>query len=100
MERYGFKAGLFNEVLQRDNRQCFRCHTDVSESTARVDFVDLLNLGNTSFYAENLRTLCRRCFVLRANFRRQSMIANALSDGIIPPNWRGLVWENWEETMQ
>lgn len=42
---------------------------------------------------KNLRTLCRRCHVLRADFRHRGMIAAALCAGIIPPNWRELVWE-------
>lgn len=41
----------------------------------------------------NLRTLCRVHHVLRADFRHRGMIANALRDGLIPPNWRELVWE-------
>ena len=45
--------------------------------------------------AQNSRrlALCRRCHVLRADKRHRGMIANALRDGIIPPNWRELVWE-------
>jgi len=42
----------------------------------------------------NLRTLCRRCHVLRADNRHRGMIAAALRDGIIPPDWRGLVWSD------
>jgi len=41
----------------------------------------------------NLRCLCRRCHVLRACHRHQGMIAKALEDGLIPPDWRELVWE-------
>jgi len=41
----------------------------------------------------SLRTLCRRCHVLRKDMRHRGMIASALRDGIIPPDWRGLVWE-------
>ena len=40
-----------------------------------------------------LRTLCRPCHVLRLDMRHRGMVANALRDGIIPPNWRELVWE-------
>ena len=40
----------------------------------------------------NLRVLCRRCHVLRADTRHRGMIAAALKDGIIPPDWRKLVW--------
>lgn len=42
----------------------------------------------------NLRVLCRRCHVLRADQRHRGMIAKALEDGVIPPNWRELVWED------
>lgn len=40
----------------------------------------------------NLRVLCRRCHVLRADRRHRGMIAGALRDNVIPPNWRELVW--------
>jgi len=40
----------------------------------------------------NLRVLCRRCHVLRADKRHRGMIAKALQDGIILPDWRKLVW--------
>ncbi|KPV48984.1 hypothetical protein SE17_35140, partial [Kouleothrix aurantiaca] len=42
----------------------------------------------------NLRTPCRRCHVLRADHTHQGMVAQALRDGIIPPNWRALVWDD------
>lgn len=45
----------------------------------------------------NLRTLCRRCHVLRADNYHRGMIAAALRDGIIPPDWRPLVWEDEDE---
>jgi hypothetical protein len=48
-------------------------------------------LANNKF--SNLRTLCRRCHVLRADMRHRGMVAAALRDGIIPWNWRELVWE-------
>jgi hypothetical protein len=45
---------------------------------------------------ENLRVLCRRCHVLRADRRHQGMISAALRAGIIPPDWRRWVWDNEE----
>jgi 5-methylcytosine-specific restriction enzyme A len=42
----------------------------------------------------NLRTLCRKHHVLRADFRHRGMIAGALKAGVIPPKWRELVWED------
>lgn len=41
----------------------------------------------------NLRVLCRRCHVLRTSHKHQGMIAKALKDEIIPPDWRSLVWD-------
>jgi 5-methylcytosine-specific restriction protein A len=43
---------------------------------------------------ENLRTLCRRCHVLRAGRAHAGMIASALRDRIVPPDWRALVWND------
>lgn len=44
--------------------------------------------------ASNLRVLCRRCHVLRLDKRHRGMMAKAIADGIIPPDWRGLVWDD------
>lgn len=59
---------------------------------AHIDHILELSRGGTN-EDSNLRTLCRRCHVLRANKSHQGMIAKALEDEIIPPNWRSLVWE-------
>jgi 5-methylcytosine-specific restriction endonuclease McrA len=59
---------------------------------AHIDHIQPLSKGGTNDMA-NLRTLCRRCHVLRAGHEHQGMIAAALRDGIIPPDWRPLVWE-------
>ena len=42
---------------------------------------------------DNLRVLCPTCHALRLDGRYRGMIANALNKGIIPPNWRELVWK-------
>jgi 5-methylcytosine-specific restriction endonuclease McrA len=58
---------------------------------AEIDHIHSGKLATNKF--KNLRTLCRRCHVLRADHRHAGMIASALRDGVIPPNWRELVWE-------
>ncbi|HEY9626103.1 MAG TPA: HNH endonuclease [Coleofasciculaceae cyanobacterium] len=59
---------------------------------AQIDHI--LELSNGGMNTDpNLRTLCRRCHCLRASIAHQGMIAAALRDGVIPPNWRSLVWE-------
>lgn len=60
-----------------------RCHIDHIQSGKR---------GSNA--PKNLRVLCRRCHVLRADMRHRGMIAAALRDGIIPPNWRRFVWDH------
>ena len=42
---------------------------------------------------ENLRVLCRRCHVLRASPAHRGMISGALRAGVIPADWRSLVWD-------
>ncbi len=81
------------KVLERDNYKCVRevCGASLTARTAHIDHIQSGKLGTNEI--RNLRALCRRCHVLRSDFRHRGMIANALRDGIIPPNWRELVWE-------
>ena len=78
-------------VWLRDGRSCVRCKAQVSLEKCHVDHVQSGKLGTN--HMRNLRTLCRRCHVLRADRRHRGMIAGVLRDGIIPPNWRELVWD-------
>lgn len=78
-------------VWERDNRQCVRCHRPLKLTECHIDHIK--SGKNASNELSNLRTLCRRCHVLRADFRHRGMIAKALKDGLIPPNWRELVWD-------
>lgn len=79
-------------VLERDGYQCVHCHTPVAVETAHIDHIRSGKMAGNEL--DNLRTLCRRCHVLRADKRHRGMIASALRDGIIPANWRELVWED------
>jgi len=78
-------------VLVRDKNRCVRCKTPVAVDTAHIDHIVSGKQGTNKL--SNLRTLCRRCHVLRACHRHQGMIAKALADGVIPADWRPLVWE-------
>ncbi|MEN9933866.1 MAG: hypothetical protein RLZZ387_445 [Chloroflexota bacterium] len=60
---------------------------------AHIDHVRPLSRGGSNDVT-NLRTLCRRCHTLRADHRHQGMVRGALRDGIIPPDWRALVWDD------
>lgn len=82
-------------VLARDGYRCTgpTCGgASLTERTAHVDHIKSGKRGTNEM--SNLRTLCRRCHVLRADPRHRGMIASALRDGIIPPDWRGLVWDD------
>jgi 5-methylcytosine-specific restriction endonuclease McrA len=84
-------ANIRPAIWKRDGGLCVRCKTEVTLNMAHVDHVHTGKLATNEF--KNLRTLCRRCHVLRADHRHRGMIAAALRDGVIPPNWRELVWE-------
>ena len=79
-------------VWERDGRICTHCGTPVALNKCHIDHIRSGKLGTNEL--SNLRTLCRRCHVLRVDFRHRGMISKALKDGIIPPNWRELVWED------
>ena len=78
-------------VFNRDGGICVHCKSQVAITTCHIDHIHSGKLGTNEIV--NLRTLCRRCHVLRLDFRHRGMIAKALQDGIIPPNWRELVWD-------
>jgi 5-methylcytosine-specific restriction protein A len=78
-------------VWERDGRKCVRCATPLKLEECHIDHIKSGKLANNSL--KNLRTLCRRCHVLRDDPRHRGMVAKAISDGIIPQNWRDLVWE-------
>lgn len=82
------------KVLARDGYKCSRpsCAVSLTEQSAHIDHIRSGKLGTNRM--DNLRSLCRRCHVLRADFRHRGMISAALRDGVIPPNWRQLVWED------
>lgn len=81
---------LRRKVWERDGGQCVHCHIPVKFEEFHCDHIKSGKLATNKL--SNLRTLCRRCHVLRDDKRHRGMIANALRDGIIPPNWRELVW--------
>jgi 5-methylcytosine-specific restriction endonuclease McrA len=79
-------------IWHRDNKRCVRCDQPLKLKECHIDHIRSGKLGTNG--DDNLRTLCRRCHVLRADNRHRGMIAGALRDGIIPPNWREQVWED------
>lgn len=84
-------AALRRIVWDRDGRRCVRCAVPVAFEVFHCDHIVSGKLGTNAL--GNLRTLCRRCHVLRADGRHRGMIAAALRDGIIGPDWRALVWD-------
>lgn len=79
-------------VWLRDNKCCVRCNKPLKLSECHIDHIKSGKLGTNKL--SNLRTLCKTCHVLRYDFRHRGMIHKALQQGIIPPNWRELVWED------
>ncbi|WP_328014458.1 HNH endonuclease [Metabacillus fastidiosus] len=81
-------------IWLRDNQRCVRCKVLVGLNKCHIDHIKSGKLGTNE--DNNLRTLCIRCHVLRADLRHSGMRAKAIAKGIIPPNWRSLVWEDHE----
>ena len=79
-------------IWARDDGRCVHCSLVVALDACHIDHIRSGKLGTNE--DNNLRVLCRRCHVLRADMRHRGMIAAAIRDGIIPPDWRALVWED------
>lgn len=80
------------KVFKRDDGKCVKCLSSLTLDSCHIDHIQSGMRGTN--HISNLRTLCKRCHVLRADMRHQGMIAKALREGIIPSNWRDLVWED------
>ena len=97
---------LRHKAWQRDGGRCQGPYCQESPplplDQCHVDHIRSGKLGGNEL--SNLRVLCRRCHVLRADKRHRGMVAAALRDGIIPPDWRQYAWDDgdWpsEETVQ
>jgi len=77
---------------KRDGGKCTHCGDSVFIEECNIDHIK--SGKNATNKINNLRTLCRRCHVLRSDNRHRGMTAKALKDNIIPPNWRELVWDD------
>lgn len=84
------------EIWERDGGHCAGPYCveapPLALDQAHIDHIVPLSSGGSNTQS-NLRVLCRRCHVLRAGHEHQGMIAAALRDGVIPADWRPLVWE-------
>ncbi len=79
------------KVWQRDNGKCQHCKEDVALDKCHVDHIQSGKNGTN--HLSNLRTLCPVCHALRADHRHKGMFAKMLRNGLLPKNWRDLVWE-------
>lgn len=84
---------LREKIWKRNFGACTHCCTEVSLKEAHIDHIISGKAGTNS--KKNLRTLCRRCHVTRGDFRHRGMIYRAIIDGIIPADWRPLLW--WDD---
>ena len=60
-------------------------------NVCHIDHIRSGKLGSNA--TDNLRVLCPQCHALRADHRHQGLTARAVRDGLIPADWRPLVWD-------
>jgi 5-methylcytosine-specific restriction protein A len=99
-ERPAPAPSLREIVWARGGRKCDRCERSLdNKSACNLDPIDLTQASRRgpSKKLSNLRCLCRKCFVLRCGpkgiARPAGVIDRAIADGVVPPDWRPLVWE-------
>lgn len=79
-------------VWERDSRRCVRCHALVSLRGHHCDHIIPLSRGGTN-QDNNLRTLCVVCHATRSDTNHQGLVARLIERGLLPPDWRSLVWD-------
>lgn len=77
-------------VWKRDNGKCVHCGKKVALNKCHIDHIQSGKKGSNNL--KNLRTLCPVCHILRKDFRHRGMIARALKEKLIPPDWRKFTW--------
>jgi hypothetical protein len=93
------RVELRRRVWQRDRGFCQGpyCQSSPPLSLRRchIDHIHSGKLADNSL--RNLRVLCRRCHVLRADPRHRGMIAAVVHASLIPPDWRRFAWaeDSW-----
>lgn len=75
-------------VWERDGKRCARCRRELP------DFRDCRTDKITAGDGDDLCTLCVPCYILRGEARRwrTANIGVLVAAGILPKNWRDLVW--------
>jgi 5-methylcytosine-specific restriction endonuclease McrA len=87
------------KVWLRDGKRCqsplespiCQGKPEIALDRAHIDHLQSGKLGTNDM--SNLRTLCPVCHALRADHRHQGLFAKLLRQGLLPENWRELVWE-------
>ncbi|MGI8385714.1 HNH endonuclease [Robertmurraya sp. P23] len=77
-------------IWRRDNCSCVHCKKLLTLKDCHIDHIVSGIKGTNKI--SNLRTLCRKCHVLRMDQRHRKMIYKALKDKVIPPQWRQHLW--------
>lgn len=75
-------------IWERDGKKCVRCERELPDCRdCRPDRV----AGETG---EEIRAFCVCCYILRGDARRwrTANIGAMVAAGILPRNWRDLVW--------
>lgn len=83
-------GGLCQSPLQPP--LCIGKETPLPVDGFHVDHIKPLSAGGTN-HKSNLRVLCPVCHGLRADFKHRALTTKLRAKGLLPINWRDLVWE-------
>lgn len=79
------------EVWKHDEGKCVHCGIEVDLDKCQIDHISRHKpLDNR---LPNLRTLCKVCHALRLDSGHRGLTGRLLQQGLLPANWRELVWE-------
>ncbi|WP_302846842.1 MULTISPECIES: HNH endonuclease [unclassified Bacillus (in: firmicutes)] len=91
MPSESWKINIRPLIWKRDKQSCVHCKKMLSLNECHIDHI---NSGvNSTNALSNLRVLCKRCHVLRLDYRHRALISKALHEGLIQSNWREHLWE-------
>ncbi|MBD2341991.1 HNH endonuclease [Calothrix sp. FACHB-156] len=89
---YNRDRGICQSPADSPPKKSRLCMGEVQLQIAHIDHIRPLSSGGSN-HASNLRTLCPICHALRLDKKHEGMKSRLVTKGLIPVNWKNLVWD-------